>query len=373
MNEHFKVRIFQPVVPEYRVALFDGVGERYGERVEILAGQSIGADVSYPLAKMLYDYDHPLWRFGPFFWQRGLSLHGLKKGDVIVVCGDVHQLSSLWIALKARICGIGVVWWGHHLTATSKKWGVKIRLAVARLLNDVFLCYTSTGVAYLVANGFRKGRVFATGNTIDQEPIKTAIAHVSSSAFRERHSAAPYFLCCGVLREKIRLELALWALADDRLRSVNLVVIGDGPMKEKWQKLATELGLASRVQWISGTRDQSALAPWFLGAKAFVYPGAIGLSILHSFSYALPVITHGNAEHQMPEFEVMEDGKTGYCFREGDVEDLIACCQVLLSDEKARAEMARHCQKLAFTRYSMEQMVNNFCVAVEEARRLSGD
>lgn len=368
-----KIRIFQPIVPEYRVALFNGVGKRYGADVEIWASEGEGEDRSYPLESMRFDYAHPFVKFGPIRWQRGLSLRGLARGDVVVICGDVHQLSSLWIAAQARGRGIRVVWWGHHKTATSRGWGVKIRLAVARLLCDVFLCYTRTGVAYLEAKGFRKGRVFATGNTIDQEPIKAAIAYVSSSAFRERHSAAPYFLCCGVLREKIRLDLALWALADERLRSVNLVVIGDGPMKEKWQKLATELGLASRVQWIPGTRDQSALAPWFLGAKAFVYPGAVGLSILHSFSYALPVITHGNAEHQMPEFEVMEDGKTGYCFREGDVEDLIARCQALLSDERARGEMARHCQKLAFERYSMEQMVENFCAAVEGARGASDD
>lgn len=113
------------------------------------------------------------------------------------------------------------------------------------------------------------------------------------------------------------------------------------------------------------------MVQWFLGAKAFIYPGSIGLSILHSFSYGLPVITHGNEQHQMPEFEAMKDGRTGVCFRENDLEDLIACCHRYLSNENNRLEMGQYCQKLAFSRYSIDQMVSNFCAAIETVKGIS--
>lgn len=367
-----KIRIFQPIVPEYRVALFNGVGRRYGADVEVWASDGAGQDKSYPLETLHSDYAHPFKSLGPLRWQKGLSLRGLKKGDVIVVCGDVHQLSSLWIAAKARLCGIGVVWWGHHKTATSRRLGVWIRLAIAKFLSDVFLCYTNTGVKYLERCGFKRGRVFATGNTIDQEPIKKAIAKVLNHSDAQT-LLAPYVLCCGVLREKVKLDLFLKAMTDSRLQGVSLVVIGDGPMKSRWQALAGSLGVANRVRWIAGTRDQEVMAPWFLGAKAFVYPGAIGLSILHSFSYALPVITHDNADRQMPEFEVMEDGKTGFCFAEDDIEELTACCNALLSNEEKRLEMSRYCQYVAFNQYSMKQMINNYCSALEVLRGKTND
>ena len=365
MANNFKIRIFQPLVPEYRAALFDGIGRRYGEDVEIFASEGMGPDVSYPLKSMRYSYRCPLKKFGPFVWQRGLSIEGLSRGDVLVICGDVHQLSSLWYAWRARKRGIRIVWWGHHRTASSNDCAVAVRLWIAKRLSDVFLTYTRTGLRYLEGIGFSPDRVFATGNTIDQAPIKAAIA--AQSDLRPNESDSPILLCCGVLRSKIHLEMMIKALVDDRLKNAQLVVIGDGPEKANWQTLAADLGVKDRVTWIPGTRNQMDMAPWFLKAKLFVYPGSIGLSILHSFSYALPVVTHGNAAHQMPEFEVMEDGKTGACFAEGDLEDMIDKISSLLSDEPRRSKMGRYCQGLALGEYTMDNMIHNFCQAIESA------
>lgn len=364
---NIKIRIFQPIVPEYRVALFEGLGERYGENIEILAAEKIGKDVSCPLTKMRYDYAHPFKKIGPFVWQKGLSLKGLSKGDVIVVCGDIHQLSSLWIAWRAKCRGIKVVWWGHHTTATSTERGVKIRLAIARRLSDVMLAYTRTGIAYLEAHGFKKGKVFATENTIDQEPIKKAIAAWNGV---DRFKGKKGLLCCSVLREKVKLDQVIRVLADARLKDVVLAVIGEGPMKAEYERIAAECGVTDRVIWLGATRDQMVMAPWFLSAKAFVYPGSVGLSILHSMSYGLPVIVHGNAEHQMPEFEVMEDGRTGFCFEENSTDDLLAKIVAFISDEDKRLEMSHYCQDLAFKRYSMKQMILNFSDSLEAATRI---
>lgn len=373
---NFRIRIFQPIVPEYRKALFEGVGRRYGDRVEIWAAQGIGGqDVSYPLEQMHSDYSHPLLKFGPFVWQCGVSLKGLKKGDVVVICGDVHQLSSLWLAIQARMRSVRVVWWGHHRTSTSSAVAVAVRLALARCLSNVFLAYTRTGIAYLIAKGFTKGRVFATGNTIDQEPIRAACEEWTPDRMRvwqaERGlGGRPFLLCCSVMREKVHLEQVLKALTYEALNQVGLVVIGEGPVKERWMRLADDLKISNRVLWLGATRDQREMAPWFLSAQAFVYPGSIGLSILHSFSYGLPVITHGCEKHQMPEFEVMEDGKTGYCFRENNVDDLVQCLIRILSDESRRKNMADYCRTVAFERYSMHQMVENYCAALEMAAKI---
>lgn len=188
----FKVRIFQPIVPEYRTALFNGLGERYGENIEVWASAGEGQDKSYPLQATRYDYNHPLVKFGSLRWQRGFSLRGLKKGDVVVICGDVHQLSSLWVAVMAKSRGIGVVWWGHHRTSTSTEIRVKIRLAIAKRLSDTFLAYTKTGVKYLEERGFKHGRVFATGNTIDMKSVELAIAEWTNARL-QKVSGGPMF------------------------------------------------------------------------------------------------------------------------------------------------------------------------------------
>jgi glycosyltransferase involved in cell wall biosynthesis len=302
---------------------------------------------------------------GPFLWQKGLSIKGLSKGDVLVVCGDIHQLSSLRLALLAKCCGVRVVWWGHHATATSSPLSVKIRLWIAKKLSDVMLVYTHTGVGYLVRRGFASDRVFATGNTINQIPINKAISGYDG---KDMFGGFLGILCCSVLREKVKLDLAIRALADIRLKDVRLAVIGDGPMKNKYEEVAKEAKVSDRILWLGATRDQDNMAPWFLSAKCFVYPGAVGLSILHSMSYGLPVVVHSNPAHQMPEYEIMEDGRTGVCFNEGDVQDLDNKLAWMIKNEGARQEMSAYCRKVALEKYSMNQMIENFARAVEVAR-----
>ena len=57
------------------------------------------------------------------------------------------------------------------------------------------------------------------------------------------------------------------------------------------QSIAEELDVEQYVRWLGSIYDEAQLAPWFLTADAFVYPGAIGLSVLHAMGYGLPVVT----------------------------------------------------------------------------------
>ena len=368
-----KVRIFQPIVPEYRVALFNGVGRHYGESVEIWASAGEGQDQSYPLAEMKFDYSHEFRKLGPFRWQRGLSVKGLVKGDVIVICGDVHQVSSLWVAWKAKCRGIGVVWWGHHVSYMSKAWTIAIRLKLTKWLSDVVLCYTKRGIDWFKARGW-EGQVFATGNTLDLEAVKAACAKWPKEkleAFQVEKGFAGHevILFCSVLRYKAHVELLLQAMATEEMRGrdVRLVVIGDGEARSEWEALADELGLAGRVIWVGALREQEKLAPWFLSAKAYVYPGPIGLSLIHAFAYGLPVVCHNVAAHHGPEIEAMVDGETGYEFKEGDAADFARQIGRVMGDEVARQAMAKKAQTIAFEKYGIETMISNYCAAVDAA------
>lgn len=361
-----KIRIFQPIVPEYRVALFDGLAERYGSNIEVWAAPGVGEDVSVPLVKMRYDYSHRIVNIGPFVWQRGLSLRGLVKGDVIVVNGNVRQLSSMLILVRAKLRGVHTIWWGHHLSASSHRIGARIRIMIMRLLNPtVLLFYTNTGVKWMRDHGVRHPRMFATGNTINQTSIKNAIASFDGV---DRFKGKQGLLCCAVLRPKVKLDQLVRAMMDSRLTDTVLAVIGDGSEKANYAALAKACGVDDRVVWLGATRDQAVMAPWFLSAKVFVYPGAIGLSILHALSYGLPVIVHGNASHQMPEFEVMIDGKTGLCFEEDNVADLADKIYQLLVDEERRDMMSQYAKEVAYKKYSMSQMVEHYVEAIEATR-----
>lgn len=377
-SSSFVLRILQPVIPHYRVKLFEGVARRYPGCVELWAQREFEHCQSIVITKAQCDYSHPSRRFGPFIWQKGLSIRGMKSGeDVLVLCGEPRNLAMMLVALKAKFRRIPIVWWGHHMSATSKMWRARIRFFMMHIIRpDAILVYTNAGVEWMKRMGFSRYRLFATGNTIDQEPIKKELAYWSKDkvdAFVAQHKLVDkkILLLCSVLRPKVRICQAVRAVASEALtsRNVILVVIGDGPERAAAQALAEELKVADRILWVGALYEQHEMAPWFLAAQAFVYPGSIGLSILHSMSYGLPVVVHGNMEHQMPEFEVMEAGVTGLTFRENDVDDFVAKITEVLDDELKRSEMSRRSRELAFEKYSMDNMVGNFCKAIEAARQ----
>lgn len=367
MKKDFRVRIFQPVVQEYRVALHEGLAERYGERIELWAAEKRNGDVSYPLHKMRCDYSHSFKRLGPFQWQCGLSLRGLSKGDVVVVCGDIHQLSSVCIAFMAKCRGIHVVWWGHHASALAKERNVRIRLVLARLLSDVMLCYTDEGIEYLVRHGVNRNRVFATGNTLDLEAVGNAISKWNGERV---FKSGKILLFCGVLRSKVRVDVLLRALQRicQNHQDLHCVIIGGGDQFEAWRKLACELKVDRYVTWVGELRGQDVLAPWFLSADLFVYPGRVGLSVIHAFSYGLPVILNDNISNHGPEYTVFKPGENGWSFRENDDGDLAEKIEMAMADPEAKKKGAMG-RQIVFANYSMTRMVERFAEAIEAAAR----
>jgi glycosyltransferase involved in cell wall biosynthesis len=376
------VDIVQPIVPEFRVALFEGLARDSDLDVSVQASEKfISGSASVAMSMPSYTLAHPVVRLfrTPLIWQKKLSLIKAKgRGDVLVVCGDIAHLSNYALILKAKLRGVGVIWWGHHRTAYGKPFKIKVRLAVTRFFADVVLCYTDGGIHYLESNGFRGGSVFATGNTIDQVPIEDASAHWTDSRLKEfqlEHGlvGTKVVLFCSMLRRKTQLDVLIRAMASKSLKSekILLIVIGDGEMRGKYEEIATRVGVGDRIRWLGVIHDQNALAPWFMSARAFVYPGAIGLSLIHAFSYGLPVLTHENVENQMPEFEALIPGENGLVFREGDPDSLADQLTSLIQSDLLFLRLSAQAKKTAREEYSMSRMIARFKEAILACSRTS--
>lgn len=371
---NYKVRIFQPLVPHYRVGLFKGIGRQLPGRVEVCAPENQGEyNKSIPVDGVLCDFCHPERKVGPFYIMKRATLKGMQRGDVVVIEGNIRKLSFLRIALQAKLRGIGVVWWGLHRMPDQKKLPEAVRVWIMKHLASSILFYNQTGVDWFKACGEDISRVFAVGNAIDQQPIKTELEYWTPnrlSAFSRANglSSARVLLACTRLSDKVRLHEAIRAMAEpDMPHDVILAVIGDGPLREELMKLAKDTGVEEKIRWLGAMFDQHDMAPWFLSAKLFVYPGPVGLGILHAMAYGLPAVL--NDTHNSTEAEAFENGKCGLMFKEFDVADLARTIQTLLNDERNTNLMGEYAQRRVFKYYTMDNMVRNYCAAIEYAAK----
>src|SRR5690606_11454771 len=99
------------------------------------------------------------------------------------------------------------------------------------------------------------------------------------------------------------------------------------------------------------------LVPWFLSAEAMIHPASIGLSLLHSFGYGLPVITNNNRAKHGPEFCALEDNKNGITYIENDLDDLIEKVELLLKNNEYAEQLSENVKFTAEFKFNRDIMV----------------
>lgn len=375
------MHMIQPIVPHYRVPFFEGIARRSDLAFSLSASPWVrafppAADV--PGLRVDSDHEYVELMGGAFIWQRRLALSpDLEPGAVLVVSGNPRLLSNYPLMVAARRRSIATVWWGHAWSATSRSVTGRIRSRIMRMA-DVVLLYTDAERRDLLAQGFDAQRVFALNNALDEREIARLVSSWPADRldrFRadqdltNRH----VLLFCGRLRKSpsTDVDVALRALPrllakDDRYL---FVVIGDGADAQRLGALAGHLGVAGHVRWLGAIYQEDRLAPWFLSARCFVYPGSVGLSLVQALGYGLPVITHDNRLQHNPEIDALEAGVNGLTFPRGDSTALAACVRQVCEDESLRARMSRMARRTVETRYSMAAMVERFAQAVTAASR----
>src|SRR5262245_56521024 len=119
-----------------------------------------------------------------------------------------------------------------------------------------------------------------------------------------------YILSVGRLEANKRVDLIIRALAHTD-RSVRLLVVGEGPLRDRLAETATAAGVADRVTFAGGI-DYEHLTRLYAGALAVVFPPFdedYGYVTLEAFLAHKPVVTTTDAGGPL---EFVEDGVTGF-------------------------------------------------------------
>lgn len=365
-NRKINVQIVQPVVPKYRIPLFDDLINDDRFNVSIMAGMAEPGGVrSLSASACGADYRHEINAiFIKFLWQKNVHLlPEMGRGDVLIVNGNIKVLSNYHLMLEAKRNRVAVVWWGHGWSATTNLASYFVRKYFMKHLPDSLLLYTEREKEMLLEDNFDCSRIFFINNTVDRREIEKAKSSVTLADLdnlRKRNGLIDkkILLFVGRLRSYPRTDLEIAIMALGLLgSSYQLVVVGDGGEKDYLRKFAISYGVVENISFVGSIYDEDELAPWFLCSDCFVYPGSIGLSLLHSFSYGLPVVTNDALRKHGPEIAALKDGENGKLFVRGDVEDFVSCVK-LIEDDKLY--FSRNALQTVSDEFSFEKAVERF-------------
>jgi glycosyltransferase involved in cell wall biosynthesis len=117
----------------------------------------------------------------------------------------------------------------------------------------------------------------------------------------------------------------------------HLVIIGDGPEKERYQQMVSDRGLEEKVTFV-GFVAREELPQWLTQLDLFVLPSeseSFGVSALEAEACGVPVIV--NNVGGLP--EVVKHGETGIIIPNNDPEEIYQAMKTLLNDDYNRHRM----------------------------------
>ncbi len=120
--------------------------------------------------------------------------------------------------------------------------------------------------------------------------------------------------------------------------ALSAVVAGDGPARTSWEKMAAELGIAARIQFVG---FQPEVIPRLREADLLVHastaPEPFGRVLVEGMAAGVPVVAsnHGAAP------EIIEPGRSGWLAPPGDSKALASAIDAGLAAGSARVTVAR--------------------------------
>lgn len=137
--------------------------------------------------------------------------------------------------------------------------------------------------------------------------------------------------------------------------SVELLILGGGPLEESLRKRVHHLGLESRVTFLgSFTQDQEARH--LSESDIFVRPAlseGLGIAYLHAMAVGISVV--GTPVGGIPDF--LEEGETGFFCETKNPESIARVIESIMRDPSRSREVALRGQNLVRTKYEWDSIV----------------
>jgi len=300
-------------------------------------------------------------RFGRF-WAPSLPLVliSLRPQVVISVAFTLWTLTSIAMGYPTVI-----EWEGFwHTERAATPWRTSLRRWMAKRAG-AFVVNGALSRQYLVgALRVPNDRILEPGICAEPRPdwvqtLKTSLP-----------GGGPVrFLFVGQMIERKGVAHLLHAakLLETRWKTkFELVMVGDGPKRERYWQLAHELGLGDRVHFVKNVLP-SQVWEYYETAHVLVLPTLLdhwAMVVPEAMSVGLPVLVSKYAG-SVP--ELICHGENGYVFDPEDHEGLAGCMERYLSNPELITQHGLRSLRL-ISSYTPERVAQIFLQAVERAR-----
>lgn len=158
-----------------------------------------------------------------------------------------------------------------------------------------------------------------------------------------------------------------FAIVHEEIPESQLVLVGDGPLRERFETLSNSLGLNEAVSF-TGYINPEKVPAYYRGADVFALSSnheSFGMVLLEAMACGTPIVA--------PEInyipQIVENGKCGLLYQKGDENDLADSLRRLLSTQELSTKLGKEGRKRAVNHYRWDRQSESlhqvFCDVVK--------
>lgn len=280
-----------------------------------------------------------------------------------VAIGDSNCLSIWFLLLWSKLTRKKVILWCHGWhNEVSWYWSILLKLFYG--MASHVLLYGDYSRNFMINKGIPASKLSCIYNSLDYDKQLEVRRNLTDSSLYFDHfqNDHPVLLYIGRIQKRKRLDMILEAMYMLRQQGIytNFVCIGDNTEEIGLQKLIEKYDLKDSV-WLYGPLyDEHIKGEMLYNATVCVSPGNVGLTAMDALNFGLPIITNDDFSTQMPEYEAIEDGKTGLFFKHGHAEDLAEKIKKWLKYETVAGKntIRTACYQVIDERYNPHYQIN---------------
>lgn len=244
----------------------------------------------------------------------------------------------------------------HYPDNVSTKRRAFNRIMLDRLADHVNACCRFSADALRDLDGFAGHRIEVIENGIDisrYEPTQDIAAEKTRFGFDPARRHLIHVARHHPVKDQATL---LRGFARAALPDLELLMVGDGPLRSELESMAANLGIADRVKFLGIRRDIPEI---LRAAEAFALTSvseAASLTLLEAMATGLPAIVTkvgGNPE-------IVREGVEGLHIPRGDAEALGSRIAELFSDQARLHQLGRAARQRVLNHYRLEQTIDAY-------------
>lgn len=213
------------------------------------------------------------------------------------------------------------------------------------------------------------GKIDVVYNAVDWKSIQPSKSREEMRASLGLQASAKLAGMIARLTEQKGHRYLFQAMATPALADLQLVVVGDGDLRELLKTEAQALGIASRVHFLGARRD---LGDLLAAMDVFVMPSlweGLPLSLILAMGAAMPVVATEVAG--IP--EIVVDRETGWLVPAGNARALASALAEVFADRARAMNVGKAARDFVLPRFGVDGYINSVVGLYDQLVRLKPD